>query len=66
METTRRAVYAGTEGDVIGDISFDVNLIPEHARNDLARFALSLVEECFSKPGAEERYREWLKKRKGA
>ena len=64
MRTTRRAVFAGIEGDLSGDISIDVNSIPDYARNDLARFALSLVEECFSKPGAEERYQKWLKERK--
>ena len=64
--TTTRVVIAGVEGELSGDISIDVSLIPEHARNALARMTLALVEDVFAQPGEEERYQEWLKKRKGA
>ena len=62
--TTRRMTFAGIEGELTGDISIDVQSIPEHVRNDLARFALALVEDVFAQPSAEEKYQKWLKERK--
>ena len=45
-------------------VIIDVRIIPPHVRDDLSNFALSLVDECFSQPGAEKRYQKWLKERK--
>lgn len=48
-------------GDV--DVKVDVNLIPEYQRRQLAEFALEVTREVFARPGEEERYQAWLKKR---
>ena len=45
-------------------VKIDVHKIPVHTRDELSRFALSLVDECFSQPGAEKRYQKWLKERR--
>lgn len=56
-----RSQQAATSAD---SVKIDTQLIPTHVRDELSRFALSLVDECFSQPGAEKRYQEWLKERK--
>ena len=45
------------------DVKIDVNQIPEYQRRQLAELALEVTREVFSRPGEEERYQEWLKKR---
>ena len=45
-------------------LKIDVHQIPMYARDELSKFALSLVDECFSQPGAEKRYQKWLKERR--
>ena len=44
--------------DVRGNI--DVDSIPEFQRNALFDMALDITRECFSIPGMEERYQQWL------
>jgi hypothetical protein len=50
--------------ETVDAVVIDVKLIPPFVRDELSKFALSLVDECFSRPGAEERYQAWLKERK--
>lgn len=45
------------------DVKIDVNQIPEYQRRQLAELALEVTREVSSRPGEEERYQEWLKKR---
>ena len=63
-EPEERIIREGIAYDQTDHIELDLEAIPEHVRNDLAKFAISLAKEYFSKPGNEERYQEWLKERK--
>lgn len=45
-------------------LHIDLAAIPDFRRLELAKGALALTEQVFSMPGAEERYQEWLKKRR--
>ena len=45
-------------------IHIDISQIPDCYRESLARGAIELTKQVFSMPGAEERYQEWLKKRR--
>lgn len=40
--------------------NIDVDSIPEFQRNALFDMALDITLECFSIPGMEERYQQWL------
>lgn len=40
--------------------NIDVDSIPEFQRNTLFDMALDITRECFSIPGMEERYQQWL------
>lgn len=46
-------------------IQIDTSQVPKFRKEELAKAALLLVEQVFSEPGAEERFQEWLRKRKG-
>ena len=46
-----------------GTVHIDTAAIPAMRAEDLARGALSLVEQAFLMPGAEERYQQWLSER---
>ena len=48
-------------GDV--NIKIDVELIPDHQRQQLAELALDVTQQLFSRPGEEERYQRWLQER---
>ena len=50
----------------ICSVRIDVNAIPDYQRGQLAEFALELTRNIFARPGEEERYQEWLAKRKAA
>lgn len=40
--------------------NIDVDSIPEFQRNALFDMALDITRKCFSIPGMEERYQQWL------
>lgn len=45
-------------------LKLNLDIIPEHDRNELAKMALAVTEAVFSNPGEEERYQAWLAERK--
>jgi len=44
-------------------LHIDLDSIPDFRREELAKWAIDLTRKMFSEPGAEERYRLWLKER---
>ena len=44
-------------------VSFDLESVPRHIRDDMARSLLEAVTTYFSQPGVEEAFQEWLSNR---
>ena len=53
------------EEAIMEGIKINTLQVPAFRKEELAKAALLLVEQVFSEPGAEERYQEWLAKRRG-
>jgi hypothetical protein len=53
-----------THEDIENRIHIDTEAIPAFRREELVRWAIELTKEVFKRPGAEEEYQAWLKKRK--
>ena len=49
---------------ITGDIQINVNEIPDYVRDSLVAPLHQMLTDHFSRPGAEERYQEWLKEYK--
>lgn len=47
----------------VKEIKIDVTSISEYQKHQLAEFALAVTQKVFSRPGEEERYQAWLRKR---
>ncbi|MEG2136576.1 MAG: hypothetical protein RR150_10840, partial [Clostridia bacterium] len=44
-------------------ITFDVNLVPDQVRDDLAATVLKSVRAYFRQPGTQEKFEKWLAER---
>ena len=45
-------------------VEIDLDQIPDHVRDDLARTVIEMAREYFRQPGIEEKYQAWLKEKK--
>lgn len=46
---------------IIEEARFDVNLVPQHAKESIGGFVVEMAKRYFSRPGVEENYQAWLK-----